>query len=167
MIIGAVASFASREGPRQFLKFCIVGATSTVIDFGLLNLFHYQAGLPLALAATLSFSVAVCNGFYWNRHWTFRARQGDARSQYAKFVTTNIVGWLLNLFIMTVVLIVAEQRHWIAGRISPTATIEVIALGQGRDAFPKLAVNGAKAVATIFVTVWNFTASRLWTFRKN
>lgn len=164
MISGSVASFVSRPGPRQFVKFCLVGATSTAIDFTLLNLLHYRVGFPVALAATCSFFVSVCNGFYWNRRWTFRASSGDAKRQYPKFVTTNAIGYTLNLSIMTLALITASHLHWITVRETPAEIIRLLVAGQ-KETFPFLAVNGAKAVATVCVTAWNFTASKLWTFK--
>src|SRR5262245_31297153 len=105
----------ARRGLRQFVKFCIVGAGSTVIDFGVFTLAYYGVHavatllsshrvpevpwLPawlhavlvpypalqafvdhhegaVLLAATLSFVVAVSNGFYWNRRWTFSHARG-------------------------------------------------------------------------------------------
>jgi putative flippase GtrA len=165
MISGSVASLASRPGPRQFVKFCIVGASSTIIDFTLLNLLHFHFGLSLPVAATGSFLVAVCNGFYWNRRWTFRAGAGDARRQYPKFVATNIVGWLLNLTIMTLALVTAAALHLTTVREAPADIIRLIAAGQGKEAFSPLAVNAAKGCATICVTAWNFSAAKLWTFK--
>ncbi len=166
MISGAVASLVSRPGPRQFVKFCIVGATSTVIDFTLLNLLHYRFALPLAVAATCSFLVAVSNGFYWNRRWTFRAGDGDARKQYPKFVATNVIGWMLNLTIMTLALVIATQLGLTALKRPTDEVISLIVMGRGKDAFSPLAVNAAKACATVCVTAWNFAAAKLWTFRK-
>lgn len=166
MISGSVASLASRPGPRQFIKFCIVGATSTIIDFGLLNLLKFHFGLPLALAATCSFLVAVANGFYWNRRWTFRAGDGDARRQYPKFLATNVIGWMLNLSIMTLALILGSHLRVISVQEEPMQIVRLIALGQGKDAFTPLAVNTAKAIATVCVTAWNFTASKRWTFKS-
>lgn len=161
-----VASLASRPGARQFVKFCIVGASSACIDFGLLNLLHYRAGLPVAIAATISFFLAVGNGFYWNRRWTFRAGQGNAREQYPKFVATNLVGWALNLSIMTAVLVSAASLGFMQTKRPAGEIIALIATGQGKREFNWIALNGAKAIATVIVTAWNFTASKLWTFRQ-
>lgn len=166
MISGAVTTFATRPGARQFVKFCIVGASSAIIDFGLLNLLHYRLHLPVALSATISFFTAVCNGFYWNRRWTFRAGDGNTGTQYSKFVLTNIIGWMLNLTIMTTILVVATSLGYLHTTRPPAEVIGLIATGQGGRNFHPLALNGAKAVATIFVTAWNFTAAKLWTFKK-
>jgi putative flippase GtrA len=156
---------ANRPAARQFIKFCIVGLSSAAIDFGLLNLLHYQAGLPVAVAATISFFIAVCNGFYWNRRWTFRAEEGDAKKQYPKFVLTNIIGWMLNLLIMTSVLVLAERMGWMQTRRTVGEIIRIILLRDGNTPFAPLALNGAKAIATLFVTAWNFSAAKFWTFK--
>lgn len=167
MISGTVASYAARPGARQFVKFCIVGLSSFVIDIGLLNLFLYGLGWPLLVSKTLSFLTAVGNGFYWNRRWTFRATEGDARKQYPKFVATNTVGLMLNLSIMTGVILLATKMGIIHADRTPGEIAGLILSGAGRKAFSPVTVNLATIVATVFVTAWNFTASRLWTFRGN
>ena len=159
------SGLASRRGARQFVKFCIVGASSTIIDFGLLNFLKFTLGWPLALAASVSFLVAVCNGFYWNRRWTFRAGQGDPKRQYPKFLATNIVGWLLNLSIMTLALIGASQLGFTHVDRTPAQIVGLILTGEGKNEFSKLSVNLAKAIATVCVTAWNFSAAKFWTFK--
>ncbi|MDX1933617.1 MAG: GtrA family protein [Capsulimonadales bacterium] len=156
----------ARSGVKQLIKFCIVGASSSVIDFGLLNLLHFAARLPVAVAATISFLLAVCNGFYWNRRWTFRASDGDPLKQYPKFVATNVIGWLLNLTIMSLALVVAGAMGWLHEIRTPAETIRLIVQGEGKNAFGPLALNTAKVVATVMVTAWNFSAAKLWTFKR-
>src|SRR5437764_15459380 len=116
-----VETVAQRHAVRQFLKFCAVGGMSTVIDFGVFALLDRVVHLPehflrllagnaawhafaerhhvgILIAATISFSLAVTNGFYFNRRWTFaHVVGGDPRRQYVQFVLVNIVGLLLNL----------------------------------------------------------------------
>ncbi len=166
MVSGSMGGeIAPRPALGQFVKFCIVGGSSFAIDSALLFLLHKGFGVPLAPAETIAFFIAVGNGFYWNRKWTFKDRAGDAKSQYPKFLATNLVGWALNLTIMTAILIAASRIGWIGVRESAMETIRIIAMGQGKDVFPSWAIFLAKCVATVFVTAWNFTASRLWTFR--
>ena len=160
------SSLVARPGVRQLVKFVIVGASSTIIDFTLLNLLHLKAGFPLAVAATFSFLVAVSNGFYWNRKWTFRASSGNAKKQGPLFLATNVVGWLLNLTIMTLALITASAMHLTTVHESAGEIVKLIALGQGKEAFSPLAVNAAKGCATIIVTAWNFSASKFITFKS-
>jgi putative flippase GtrA len=178
MISGSITALASRPGARQFVKFCIVGASSTIIDFTLFNLLVengvlvgfglLRRGLSPALALTCSFLVAVSNGFLWNSRWTFRAARGDARKQYPKFVATNVVGWLLNLSITTLALMIAAHLHLTHVHHTPAETMRIVAFGTraGEIGFTALALNAAKAAATCVVLAWNFTASKLWTFKR-
>jgi putative flippase GtrA len=162
----AISALAARPGLAQFAKFCIVGITSTVIDFGGLNLLHYRFGLPIAIAATFSFLVAVANGFYWNRRWTFRAVEQDPKKQYPKFLLTNCIGWVLNLSIMTGMLLLAARIGLMHTDRAPAEIVSLIATGQGKQEFHWMALNGAKAVSTVIVMAWNYTAARFWTFKK-
>ena len=140
-----------RRGVRQLVKFSLVGATSTLIDKGtlwvLLN--TVMSRRPWWISATISFALAVTNGFVWNRHWTFRARgHARARQQYSKFVMTNLVGLGLNLALTKAFLVVVTGQLFQFGE-HPEAN-EVVA---------------ASICAVPFVVLWNFGASKYWTFR--
>ncbi|MCC6729854.1 MAG: GtrA family protein [Chthonomonadales bacterium] len=132
---------------RQFVKFCLIGVTSMVIDVSLAWLFTYRIGWHWALAQTLSFSVAVSNGYVWNSLWTFRGLGTRRRhEQYLMFVAVNIVGLALNLTIMKSVF------FCFTGRI----------INQGNPDPAHWWV--AKALAIVLVSLWNFLANRHWTF---
>jgi putative flippase GtrA len=150
---GARNRLRGRAGFQQLIKFCIVGASSTVIDKGslwvLLNKVLPQA--PWWVCSTISFCLAVSNGFFWNRHWTFRAQGGShapAREQYMKFVATNAVGLGLNLGITKLFLVI------LSGQILHTTT-----------APSPTQVLFASLCAVPIVVFWNFTAAKYWTFR--
>lgn len=152
---------------RQFVKFCIVGASSTLISFSIFSLLLYGeklkqllqgwlAGSPSLLAfldaydghvqvaALIAFLFAVTNGFVWNNLWTFRMRNAEgARERYVKFVLVNVVGLLLNQGIL-----------FVTNRMLVQAT-------GGRGWEP----HAAFMVATAIVVFWNFNANRLWTFK--
>ncbi len=169
---GPLERILKRPGVRQFVKFCIVGASSTLIDFGVYlslieilhldHLVHTTLGISdpkMALqvarpiAQTFSFLLAVTNGFIWNNRWTFRtAGEGDPRKRYAKFLLTNAVGLTLNLTILNVV------AHLVPATLS--ATVQ-----QFLHVKDPAGLVG-KVVATAVVLGWNFTASKYWTFKR-
>lgn len=161
-------SLLGRPVVRQFVKFCIVGGTSTVIDVGLhyvlmfvvtvngelLSLAFGRAvltslGIQGIVATDVSFavfkvisaSVAILNSFIWNRRWTFRIRgKEDRHRQLVKFVAVALIGMALNT------LIASALNSVIAGH-------------------PKRSWAIATAVATVAVAFWNFMGQKLWTFR--
>ena len=153
-------SVAQREGVRQFVKFLIVGASSTVIDFAIYLLLieglHLQSivgsdDMGRLIAQSISFSIAVTNGFIWNNKWTFQSSdKGGAKKRYAKFVLTNLVGLSLNLAIL----------HTVANAVPPG--VSAMLHHYLRD--PEGLIG--KAVANAVVVFWNFTASKLWTFKR-
>jgi len=169
MISGAASSFASlanRRGPRQFVKFCIVGASSTIIDFAIFNVL-LRFGLPPAVALSISFVGGVTNGFIWNSRWTFKEAQRDTKTQAPKFLATNVVGWLLNLMVTTIALVIAAHLHLTRTHHTPAETLHLVLFraATNEQGFSALALNAAKLCATVVVTAWNFTASKFITFK--
>lgn len=159
---------AHRPGVRQFVKFAIVGASNSAINFGLSNLLHLKLGWPLIPALTVAFFVSVLNGFFWNRHWTFKAARGKpVHTQSLQFLLVNIVGWLLNTSI--VVLIVAGVKsHGQALLGNPeelSHIVNAMLTNTGKHEYGPLLFNGALLAATGVVVFWNFFANRLWTFK--
>ena len=152
---------------RQFIKFCIVGGSSTVIDVGLHGLLLFTpnfgdslgrwlietfpfafGGAKQAIDAAVpvlkvfSASIAILNSFYWNRRWTFNIRGKEERlAQLHRFVTVAVIGLILN-------------------------TIIVTALYNIVPGHPKRSWAIASAIATVVVAFWNFSGQKLWTFRK-
>ena len=147
MTQSAAPKLLQRPAMRQFVKFCIIGATSTLIDFAISYTLTYHYGLNQTLAKSISFVFSVSNGFFWNSRWTFRGLgSGRLHEMYTKFIAINIVGLILNLTIFKLVQVPFAGRFFKQG--TP----------------PKPVFYLAFAVATFFVAFWNFTANRKWTF---
>lgn len=148
MLLRFLHSILRRETVRQFIKFCVIGTSSAVIDVGLLNLFTQVFHWHWIPSQVLSFTLAVTNGFTWNSLWTFRGIKGaSTRTRYARFYATNVAGLLLNLMVMNAVIFVLTGQLKLGGNPPP------------------LILNIAKLVAIVVVAFWNFTASKYWTFR--
>ena len=146
-----IANLSRRPGLRQLIKFCIVGASSTVIDKGIyrLLLFSLAPGWPWWLSQSIAFCFGVTNGYIWNRLWTFRhQKRGEVSKQYPLFVATNVIGLLLNLLITKLFLI--------------GFTGQLVHRGQNPD--PNHAFL-ASLCAIPLVVVWNFSAAKFLTFR--
>lgn len=156
---------------RQFVKFCLVGASSTAVNFLTLNILYHVCRLDLVPSLTIAFVLSVINGFFFNRRWTFReARSVAAHEQGAKFLLVNIVGWSLNTAI--VVLVIAHFKsggHGFWGDSEHFKRIvKAIVLGQAKNQhFGFWLVNGAVACATAVVVFWNYFANRHWTFKHD
>lgn len=127
-----------RRGVRQFVKFGIVGVTSTIIDWGIYLLLTRIFGVFYLMAKILSFAVAVLNSYIWNRRWTFRSNDPAKLRQFIKFLTISIVGVVLNTLIMYIA-VDKIKLHDIFGLV----------------------------LATAIVMIWNFLANKFYTFREH
>ncbi|OQA47465.1 MAG: GtrA-like protein [Chloroflexi bacterium ADurb.Bin325] len=146
-LAGRIDALTGGRGTREikrFIKFGVVGASGFLVDFAILNLLLFWAGLPPWLANTCSFAVAVTNTFTWNRLWTFpESRQRPVSRQLGQFFIVNLVGLGIN------------QLAFLGSH----------ALVWQRLFAPALAWNLAKATASGIALFWNFSANRLWTWR--
>jgi putative flippase GtrA len=169
MISGAAtsfASFANRRGPRQFVKFCIVGFSSLAIDLVVFNTAYFALHIRPAFAVILAFLCGVANGYVWNSRWTFKEAQRDARKQAPKFLATNTVGLILNLLVTTAALVAASRLGLMHTRYSVEETLRLVFERKTNEAaFTPLAMNLAKVCAAVVVTAWNFTAAKFFTFK--
>lgn len=142
---------------RQLIKFCLVGLSSTIIDKGIQRILLLSFPLwPWWVSQTIAFCFGVTNGFFWNRRWTFRAQNtSSSRLQYPKFFATNIIGLGLNLCFTKLFLIVmtGETVHTVNNNVSAVQYANTIQI--------------ASLCAIPIVVVWNFSASRFWTFRPH
>jgi putative flippase GtrA len=141
------AGLAQSPGVQQFVKFCIIGFSSMIIDVSIAKYLTYQIHWYWIWAQTLSFAVAVTNGYTWNSLWTFKGATGKKHEQYMKFVAVNVVGLLLNISIMKLMFLLFTGHLFHQGNPEP------------------MQWNIAKGVAIVIVSAWNFFANKKWTFK--
>lgn len=119
---------------RQFVKFCVVGASGYAV-----NVCAFALALALGVhhlaAAGVAFLVAVTANFWWNRRWTFAACDGAAASQAARFFTVSVLACLF-----------------------AAASLELF---MGTAGLPALA---AQPAAVIAATPLNFLGNKAWSF---
>lgn len=154
---------------REFLKFGVVGGTSTVVDLGLHYFLMHSATwngsllvdvvgraflnqqnivsptvdqIQQAAFAPLKVGpvlLAILNSYIWNSRWTFRAQKSGGAKRLLKFYVVSIIALLLNIVISSAVY-----------RIVP---------------WPSKRWAIASVVAMVVVAFWNFSGQKLWTFR--
>lgn len=126
------------EVTGQFLRFGMVGAVGFLFDTA--TVYALRGLLGLYGAGIVAYLVAASANWVMNRHWTFRGHgSGPAHHQWARYLLTNIAGFVLN-----------------RGTYAALVTVFAICAAQ-----PVLAV-AAGAIAGMGV---NFTLSRQVVFR--
>jgi putative flippase GtrA len=150
----------NRKELTRFVKFAIVGAIGTVVDFSVLNLLIQLAGFEKFWANTCSFTAAVLSNFTWNRLWTFpESRERPLVSQLGQFALVNVAGLAINQTIFL------GLDRFVLGETGTLAAPTSGLAGTIGMAHFTLAYNLAKAIAIIVVLFWNFGVNRIWTYK--
>jgi putative flippase GtrA len=137
---------------NRFIKFALVGALGSLIDFGVMNLLSHWANLSLVLAGTVSFICAVMNNFTWNRIWTYpESRSRPLLGQLGMFFAVNLAGVgiripILHFFEPPLLRFVENAFH------TSHLTAELYAK------------NLTLGLAIGIVMLWNFFINRYWTY---
>lgn len=129
---------------RQLLKFFLVGAANTCLDFGLFNFLVWllaPKGTLLFLVNLLSVSLAAGQSFLLHRSWTFTAK-GRVSLQLGRFFIATGGGIILNS------LLVLFASKWAQFSSIPQL----------------LFLNSGKALAAIASGTWNFLLYKYWVF---
>jgi putative flippase GtrA len=119
----------------QLLKFFVVGGSGYVVNLITFALCIEFLDIHHLAAATCAFVVAVLNNFWWNRHWTFRARSGHAGFQAARFFAVSVAAFLF-----------------------AAAVLELLVSAAGVAELP------AQAISIVAATPLNFVGNKMWSF---
>lgn len=122
----------------QLVKFCLVGGSGFLVNLTVFALATELLGLHHLEGAGVAYVVAVTNNFLWNRLWTFRARDGHAGFQAARFFAISTAAALL-----------------------AAGILEVLVSVVGVAELP------AQAVSIVMATPLNFVGNKMWSFGRH
>jgi putative flippase GtrA len=120
----------------QLGKFLLVGLSGYVVNLAVFTFSLKVLSVHHIAAATIAFAVAVTNNFWWNRHWTFAARDGHAGFQAARFFAVSVTAFLIQVAILELLVSNAHMAKILA-----------------------------QAVSLVLATPVNFVGNKLWSFR--
>ncbi len=92
--MGKVVRFMKNQTLIEFIKFSIVGAINTMVDFGVFSLLLTN-GCPILLSQIISYGCGMLNSFIMNRSWTFKENKSNEYSEPLKYVVANVVTLIL------------------------------------------------------------------------
>ena len=121
----------------QLVRFGLVGGVGFAVNLAVYALFVHPFGVYYLVASVAAWFVAVMNNFVLNRHWTFDAREGRARSQAIRFLLVSAAAEAVSLIILT--------------SLVEGAGLEKVA---------------AQALAVAASMPLNFIGNKLWTFKE-
>ena len=133
----------------QFLRFLVVGAINTAIDFGVLNILIVVTGIASGLGYTafklVSFLAAMTNSYVLNKRWTFKDNTKLRTTEYGAFAILACVGGAINIGVASLIVNGISVPVW---------------------ATAHLWANVGAAVAALASLSWNFMSYR-WLFSRN
>ena len=121
----------------QLVKFCVVGGSGFLVNLTVFALAAKGLGLHHLESAAVAYVVAVTNNFLWNRFWTFRARDGHAGFQAARFFAVSTCAAVL-----------------------AAAILQVLVSTAGVEELP------AQAISIVMATPLNFIGNKMWSFGR-
>ncbi|MGL5226726.1 MAG: GtrA family protein [Bacteroidales bacterium] len=131
----------------QFIKFAFVGATGTLLDFGITWLCKEKLNYNKYVANSIGFLVAATSNFILNRVWTFESKNPDIQYEYLLFMLISILGLSINNMV-----IFGLSKPW------ADKFFKII---------PQYRFYVSKIVATGVVILWNFFMNYFYTFAQS
>jgi putative flippase GtrA len=119
----------------KFLKFCVVGFSGVIIDFGTTWLLKERARVNKYVANSIGFVLAASSNYFFNRIWTFESSDPGIAAQYFYFLLIAVIGLGIN----NLIIYILNERL-------------------------KYNFYFSKLIATVVVTLWNFLMNLYLTF---
>jgi putative flippase GtrA len=169
-----ITRVVQRRGVRQFVKFCIIGGLSTVIDLGLHWLLMFQFRISGELVSH-RLGGWVLDMYFPNAVHSNEALKNASFTLF-KVLTTGLA--ILNSFYWnrrwTFRVLGKESIHQQVVKFYTIALIGMVLtlvistlLFQVIPGHPKRSWAIASLVAMVVVSFWNFFGQKLWTFKKD
>lgn len=115
---------------KEFIKFCVVGFITFLLDYGLLFLLTEKLQINYLLSTALAFTIAVIVNYILCLFFVF-TKSKNGRKQFLLFIYASLGGLLLNQLSM----------WFLVEKLSIYYLI-------------------AKIISTIIVTIWNYITKK-------
>jgi dolichol-phosphate mannosyltransferase len=114
----------------QLGRFVAVGASGYIVNLVVFALCVHVLAIDYKVAAVVSFVISVMNNFWWNRHWTFGAREAHPVHQGARFFAVSLVAFGFSYVILVSLVDGASVPKVVAQAISIVAATPLSFIGQ-------------------------------------
>ena len=120
----------------QLLRFSAVGVSGYLVNLVVFTLCLHAIGIDYRVSSAIAFVVSAVNNFWWNRHWTFDAKQEHPVLQGIRFFVVSLLAYGFSYLVLVTL-------------VSDFGVVKVV----------------AQAVAVAAATPLSFLGQKLWSFR--
>jgi len=114
----------------QLGRFVAVGASGYVVNLVVFAACVHLLSVNYKVAAVVAFVISVLNNFWWNRHWTFCAKQAHPVHQGIRFFTVSLVTFGFSYVVLVSLVDGAGMAKVIAQAVSIVAGTPLSFVGQ-------------------------------------
>ena len=96
------------ETRRQFVLYCLIGASGALLDFSIYSLLVKEAQLHIQAANAIGYASGTVLSFFLNAHYNFKIRDA-LRLRFLSFCGVGLLGWALSSMIL---FLTVDQLGW-------------------------------------------------------
>lgn len=107
-------AWTERAVALKAVSFALIGVVNSAIDFAVFSLAYYYLGLPIIVANTMAWVVAVSGSYVMNSTITFATESGRklAFDRYIGFALSQFAGFLANTLTVWCMVELAHMPAW-------------------------------------------------------
>ena len=162
---------AKIKSALQFIKFCIVGLSNTIICEGIYVVLLFL-GVHYLAANIIGNLISILNAYYWSNKYVFKAEEGEKRVWWKVLLKTYATygfSMLLSAGLLVFWLEIVQLEQFMGPVLTLLANLGVLDLlsSVGIVLEAKILAEILAAMINLIITIpLNYVINKYWTYRK-
>lgn len=148
----------------QFIKFCIVGASNTIISIAIYSVIVYLGG-DYIMANLIGFVISVLNAYYWSNKYVFKEDTNAQRRIWWKVLLKTYAAYSWGFVVSTLLLVFWVDVILISRYLVPLAELCKSQGWEKLDA-DMLAKFLASFINLLVTIPMNYVINKYWAYRQ-
>lgn len=148
----------------QFIKFCFVGASNTLISQMVYFICVY-VGCHYVIASLMGFVISVLNAFYWSNKYVFKTQENEHRVWWKVLIKTYIAytgGFFLSTFLLFVWVDIIKISRFMGGIVAICHNYGLNKMDE------KMAGELVASLLNLLITIpLNFIVNKYWAYKRS
>ncbi len=162
---------AKIKSALQFIKFCIVGLSNTIICEGIYVVLLFL-GVHYLAANIIGNLISILNAYYWSNKYVFKAEEGEKRIWWKVLLKTYATygfSMLLSAGLLVFWLEIIKLEQFMGSVLQLLGSMGILGLLQnlGIVLEAKLLAEILAAMINLIITIpLNYVINKYWAYRK-